>query len=229
LSEKHKTSIELPVRCSAWFGGYSSTARTPTNSIPPSAPPGNTIPGASHHNSFPAPRRPLLLEAAERHSSPAGAAATAWCRAKKECGPGRCATHGSARIAACGCCTDREFSGAAGQNRTLHPGARPQLGKLPCSGSRRRTCRGSSDSTASTAAGFQFLGHHGGVRSRTLEPGARPRPDKSPWGNSRRRTCRGTSDSTARQVARCQFLGHHGGVRSRTLEPDARPRPDKLP
>ena len=33
---------------------------------------------------------------AERKSSPAGAAATAWCRAKQECGPGRCATPCSA-------------------------------------------------------------------------------------------------------------------------------------
>src|SRR2546421_4719496 len=34
--------------------------------------------------------------AAERLRSPAGAAATAWCRAKQECGPGRGATPGSA-------------------------------------------------------------------------------------------------------------------------------------
>src|SRR5687767_9946044 len=33
---------------------------------------------------------------AKRHNSPAGAAATAWCRAKQECGPGRRATTGSA-------------------------------------------------------------------------------------------------------------------------------------
>src|SRR5207253_8742368 len=41
--------------------------------------------------------RSLFMElAAERTSSPAGAAAKAWCRAKQECGPGRSATHGSA-------------------------------------------------------------------------------------------------------------------------------------
>src|SRR5436190_14828350 len=38
--------------------------------------------------------------AAERTSSPAGAAATAWCRAKQECGPGRSATPGSTLLAA---------------------------------------------------------------------------------------------------------------------------------
>src|SRR5262249_50106881 len=40
-------------------------------------------------------RRHQILRAGERNSSPAGAAATAWCRAKPKCGPGRGATPGS--------------------------------------------------------------------------------------------------------------------------------------
>jgi hypothetical protein len=39
-----------------------------------------------------------VISAAERFSSPAGAAATAWCRAKQECGPGRGATPCSAAL-----------------------------------------------------------------------------------------------------------------------------------
>src|SRR5262249_24859305 len=38
------------------------------------------------------PRVPRKRLCRERNSSPAGAAATAWCRAEKECGPGRGAT-----------------------------------------------------------------------------------------------------------------------------------------
>lgn len=58
------------------------------------------IPFEADHQPLVIGRRgpPLRVpSSAERKSSPAGAAAPAWCRAKQECGPGRSATAGSAK------------------------------------------------------------------------------------------------------------------------------------
>src|SRR5262245_7767602 len=52
-----------------------------------------------------ASRRQSASLFSERNSSPAGAAAMAWCRAKQECGPGRGATSGSLAL-----CIMRRFA-----------------------------------------------------------------------------------------------------------------------